>query len=188
MPQNKQMKIQWVTIDGKNVPFVLPQVWDPSINDWRITSDDYPLPTKDDLLLQKIEDLNNKVDGIIDGTTPANTRLTGSIVELASGFNDITISAGSTINLLSSVNLIEQGFTKVCVVIRMAGQLRLHFVWRDLSSPGAMLRLTERSLTAGLNGNDVEANVLSNHLNVAIVNSSNEDDGVIIRAMILGVR
>ena len=81
MPQNKQMKIQWVTIDGKNVPFVLPQVWDPSTNDWRVTSDDYPLPTKDDLLLQKINELNSKVDGIIDGSTPANTQLTGSIVD-----------------------------------------------------------------------------------------------------------
>src|SRR5690554_4651792 len=105
MPQNKQMKIQWVTIDGKNVPFVLPQVWDPSINDWRITSDDYPLPTKDDLLLQKIEDLNNKVDGIIDGTTPANTQLTGSIEVLAIDArltNFINMTAGSSISILEN--------------------------------------------------------------------------------------
>ena len=81
MPQSKNLKMQWITIDGRPVPVVLPQVWDDKKQDWVVTSDINPLPTQDDLVMQKIEELNEKIDGIIDGTTPANTQLTGSIVE-----------------------------------------------------------------------------------------------------------
>src|SRR5690625_3777208 len=80
MPENKPMKMQWVTIDGQSVPMVLPQVWNPDINDWEVTGSNKPLPTQDDLLLNKLDEIDRKVDGIIDGTTPANTQLTGSNV------------------------------------------------------------------------------------------------------------
>jgi len=82
MPENKPMKMQWVTIDGQSVPMVLPQVWNPDINDWEVTGSNKPLPTQDDLLLNKLDEIDRKVDGIIDGTTPANTQLTGSNVDI----------------------------------------------------------------------------------------------------------
>lgn len=46
MPQSKPMKLQWITINDKNIPFVLPQIWDESKQDWIVTSTNNPLPTQ----------------------------------------------------------------------------------------------------------------------------------------------
>ena len=45
-------------------------------NLWLPVSSDNPMPTKDNEIKQKIEELNEKVDGIINGSTPASTQLT----------------------------------------------------------------------------------------------------------------
>lgn len=97
MPQSKEMKIQWVKIDGRDVPFVLPQIWDESIGDWVVTSDVNPLPVnvKDGVkfpVLQSVKDADvntrlvaieksnadilEKLNGVL------NTQVTGSNVEL----------------------------------------------------------------------------------------------------------
>src|SRR5690554_6070633 len=39
MPQNKPMKIQWITVNGRQVPLVLPQTYSYKDDDWKITSD-----------------------------------------------------------------------------------------------------------------------------------------------------
>lgn len=44
MPQNKPMKIQWITVNGRQVPLVLPQTYNYDKDDWVITSDKDPLP------------------------------------------------------------------------------------------------------------------------------------------------
>src|SRR5690606_13988955 len=44
MPQNKPMKIQWITVNGRQVPLVLPQTYSYKDDDWKITSDQDPLP------------------------------------------------------------------------------------------------------------------------------------------------
>ena len=44
MPQNKPMKIQWITVNGRQVPLVLPQTYSYEIEDWKVTSDRDPLP------------------------------------------------------------------------------------------------------------------------------------------------
>lgn len=44
MPDNKQMKIQWITINGRQVPLVLPQTYSYADDDWKVTSDRDPLP------------------------------------------------------------------------------------------------------------------------------------------------
>jgi len=55
---------------------------------------------------EKLDALDQKLNGIIDGTTPANTQLTGSIVELNKevyGVSDsVLITPGSYYNLLSA--------------------------------------------------------------------------------------
>lgn len=48
---------------------------------------------------QKLEALDNKIDGIIDGTTPANTQLTGSIVKVHKLLEGATIPANSAVNI-----------------------------------------------------------------------------------------
>lgn len=38
------MKIQWITVNGRQVPLVLPQTYSYKDGDWKITSDQDPLP------------------------------------------------------------------------------------------------------------------------------------------------
>jgi len=122
----------------------------------------------------------------LTGSDGANdVRLTGSIVVLASGFIDVTVSAGSSINLLSGINLIEQGFTKIRVAVRTGGtELTLQQRWLI---GGTTVRQTHSALPTGPSGNEFEFNVLSNNLSLSVLNSSS-DDGVIIRAIVLGVK
>lgn len=52
-----------------------------------------------ELMNQKLEALDNKINGIIDGSTPANTQLTGSIVEVHKLFESTTIPPSSSVNI-----------------------------------------------------------------------------------------
>src|SRR5690625_1717446 len=45
-PHEKPMKMQWITVDGRSVPIVLPQIWDYELEDWVVTSADNPIPTQ----------------------------------------------------------------------------------------------------------------------------------------------
>ena len=115
MPQNKPMKIQWVTINGRQTPFVLPQVWNEDLQDWVVTGDVNPLPTKDDLVLSKLTDLETKLNGVLD------IQVTGSNVEqviiTATGSGSVTpgqresiivqLEAGYVYEIMSVSLLIE---------------------------------------------------------------------------------
>src|SRR5699024_5534105 len=45
-PQGKEMKMQWMTVDGRRTPIILPQIWDHEKEDWVVTSTENPLPTQ----------------------------------------------------------------------------------------------------------------------------------------------
>ena|SRR5690625_1646943 len=45
-PQDKEMKMQWITVDGRRTPIILPQIWDHEKEDWAVTSTENPLPTQ----------------------------------------------------------------------------------------------------------------------------------------------
>src|SRR5690625_231299 len=45
-PQDKEMKMQWITVDGRRTPIILPQIWDHEKEDWVVTSTENPLPTQ----------------------------------------------------------------------------------------------------------------------------------------------
>src|SRR5690625_724589 len=45
-PEDKEMKMQWITIDGRQTPVILPQIWDHEKEDWIVTSTENPLPTQ----------------------------------------------------------------------------------------------------------------------------------------------
>lgn len=44
MPENTPMKMQWITVDGRQTPIVLPQIWNHEKQDWEVTSDQNRLP------------------------------------------------------------------------------------------------------------------------------------------------
>src|SRR5699024_2698081 len=45
-PEDKPMKKQWLEVDGRMTPIILPQIWDHDKEDWVVTSEQNPLPTQ----------------------------------------------------------------------------------------------------------------------------------------------
>mgnify|MGYP006892261856 CR=1 FL=1 len=98
MPQSKQMKLQWLTIDGRNVPFALPQHWNG--DDWTITGVDNPLPTAN--YIEK-----NGIMVPVSENNPVPTQLTGSIVEEII-FDEVTITAGSSATVPADLSDVKE--------------------------------------------------------------------------------
>lgn len=93
MPQNTQMHIQWITVNGQSVPLVLPQYWDGE--KWVISSEQNPLPVKAELteiedgklnvrdvdVKAELELMKQQQQQILDRLNqPVQTELTGSYV------------------------------------------------------------------------------------------------------------
>lgn len=55
--ETKPMKMQWQSIDGRQVPFVLPQYWDSEKNDWVVTSEVDRLPVDARVTGSRVEEL-----------------------------------------------------------------------------------------------------------------------------------
>src|SRR5699024_1431629 len=45
-PEDKPMKKQWLEVDGRMTPIILPQIWSHEKQDWVVTSEQNPLPTQ----------------------------------------------------------------------------------------------------------------------------------------------
>lgn len=44
--ETKPMKKQWLEVDGRLTPIILPQIWNHELQDWVVTSEQNPLPTQ----------------------------------------------------------------------------------------------------------------------------------------------
>src|SRR5690606_17414776 len=104
MPQNKPMKIQWITVNGRQVPLVLPQTYSYKDNDWKITSDQDPLPvveygtTEGGVIVPKrVSDEGHEL-----------TQLTGSKVEEIFVFNAATMNTTSLNSQTFDVSKFQQ--------------------------------------------------------------------------------
>ena len=91
MPQNKPMKIQWITVNGRQVPLVLPQTYSYKDDDWKITSDQDPLP---------IVEYGTTAGGMVVPKRVSDeghelTQLTGSYVEYNAAQLNFSITAGA---------------------------------------------------------------------------------------------
>ena len=89
----------------------VPQRFNLDIDDWEVETTEADLVSDTDVLA-KLQELDTKVQGIIDGTTPANTQLTGSNAEqtityqrsgvMTAGTSETLVDiAGKEINLQS---------------------------------------------------------------------------------------
>lgn len=56
MPDKTPMKMQWITVDGRQTPIVLPQIWNHEKQDWEVTSDQNRLPVDARLTGSNLED------------------------------------------------------------------------------------------------------------------------------------
>lgn len=45
-PEDTEMKKQWMTVDGRQTPVILPQIWNHDKEEWVVTSEENPLPTQ----------------------------------------------------------------------------------------------------------------------------------------------
>lgn len=97
MPTSKPMKIQWITINGRQVPLVLPQTYSYADDDWKVTSDRDPLP---------IVEYGTTEGGVIVPKRVSDeghelTQLTGSNIEVARGIYDqaISVESGSALSI-----------------------------------------------------------------------------------------
>lgn len=54
-PHEKTMKVQWIEVDGRSVPLVLPQYWDNELEEWIVTGTDNPLQVDARLIGSNVE-------------------------------------------------------------------------------------------------------------------------------------
>ena len=59
-------------------PGYYPQHETNTAGEFEITGKRNPLPTTDSIVLAKLQEMDDKIQGVIDGSSPANTQLTGS--------------------------------------------------------------------------------------------------------------
>lgn len=98
--ESKPMKKQWIEVEGKMTPIILPQIWSHEKQDWVVTSEQNPLPTQ----------------------------VTGSIVELYKE-KDVEIEANSTLNL-KRIILIKHRCVFAVVRADDSHDFRLMLNWR----------------------------------------------------------
>lgn len=133
MPQNKQMKMQWIEINGVQTPLVLPQIWDADKQEWVVTSNVDPLPTLDNSVSSRLDNIEQKLDSVIDNDA-VNTQATGSIVEEAVLKRmTTTLEPGQMIesNLLDNTN---GDFSSIFVDLFAAHINRIKVVFRSFAN------------------------------------------------------
>ena len=109
--ESKPMKKQWIEVEGKMTPIILPQIWSHEKQDWVVTSEQNPLPTQ--VTGSNVEELEleNRIE------VPAGTRF-GPILVDVSDCKKIVLAARNT---TTNSNLIK--FTvRDCVAGYGAGE------------------------------------------------------------------
>lgn len=124
MPQNKPMKIQWIYHGGRSIPLVLPQTYSYKDDDWKITSDQDPLP---------IVEYGTTAGGIIVPKRVSDeghelTQLTGSVanVELIYEEKDITVNTGTIKQVGSIFNVSQYNYVFVHLEMSIIGRCKVY--------------------------------------------------------------
>lgn len=102
--ETKPMKTQWREIDGRQVPFVLPQYWDSTKNDWVVTSE---------------------VDRL-----PVDARVTGNVTEAL--LDDSNLLEKLPLGASFSRSFFIQPFKKISVGIETSGNIEISFTPQNL--------------------------------------------------------
>jgi len=98
--ETKPMKKQWLEVDGRMTPIILPQIWNHELQDWVVTSEQNPLPTQ----------------------------VTGSIVELYKN-NSVEIESNSRINLKDITKMSKKQVT-ASIRVESSHDFLLDVDWR----------------------------------------------------------
>ena len=86
-------------------PGYYPQHETNTAGEFETTGKRNPLPTTDSIVLAKLQEMDDKIQGIIDGSSPANTQLTGSTATL-----NTTVSNFPATQNVNVLNQQEQKF------------------------------------------------------------------------------
>ena len=171
MPQNKPMKIQWITVNGRQVPLVLPQTYSYKDDDWKITSDQDPLP---------IVEYGTTAGGIVVPKRVSDdghelTQLTGSNVELRLldadlGGSPITVGQGLTYTI---DNIDVKNYAKCYLGVLVENQTKwsmsLTFLNRAIYTAHTVQNITT------INQKTDFVDVLSNSARITITNNGTTD-------------
>src|SRR5690625_234520 len=88
--ESKPMKKQWIEVEGKMTPIILPQIWSHEKQDWVVTSEQNPLPTQvTGSIVEEVE--------IFNSVKIRDTSSHWELVDL-SRFKSFTLIARSTLN------------------------------------------------------------------------------------------
>ena len=96
---NGRLKRESNPVQGEK-PGYYPQHETDTAGDFETTGKRNPLPTTDSIVLAKLQEMDDKIQGIIDGSSPANTQLTGSNIE------ELIFNQREVVNTLRSDKLV----------------------------------------------------------------------------------
>src|SRR5690625_34000 len=99
-PEDTPMKKQWLEVDGRMTPVILPQIWNHDKEEWEVTSEQNPLPTQ----------------------------VTGSIVELYKN-DSVEIESNSRINLKDITKMSKKQVT-ASIRVESSHDFLLDVDWR----------------------------------------------------------
>ena len=147
MPENKPMKMQWLNIDGRQVPSILPNHWNEQKNDWDITGTKNPLP---------IANYTQNASGVWLPTSkdnPVPTQLTGSNIEEV--HEELSVPSGSIIQVS-----IENVSALIGNIFVKSDQVHDLLVYADLMCGfGVSSDTIKNSIAANWDGGSVRYNV-----------------------------
>lgn len=139
MPKNTPLPMQWLTVDGQNVPIVLPDHWDDDKKEWKTTGTGNPLP---------IANYTQNASGVWLPTSESNpmpTQVTGRNVEEIRDYS-LTVdkagnhNAGDVFARGANTVLNVEEFKDISVVIRNTGTIA--------TSTGAIQLFTKNGSTS----------------------------------------
>lgn len=175
-----------VNINGRTEKFADPQHFTGSNNEGRAkTGEKNPFPTKDDKVLAKLNEIDDRLSKIESGDTTLNTQLTGSIVELEVKqkrnllskqdlFIETTVPAMSFV-LESSVHVVG---SRLSIGIRTAGREDRFEVRYQPTSSNLDLDSTKENVPIKVEGGYRglgEVKNLTNECRIYIYNNSDVD-------------
>ena len=145
--EDKPMKKQWLEVEGRLTPVILPQIYNHEKQDWEVTSEQNPLPTR--VIGSNVEELQSYADDDMYSTVGRWRYISGVIgtgpSELVpvdvSGFNKKSIYFENNTN--HDITSIEVYGTSVATIYSSRDRVRIFSFSVANLEPGESVFITE---------------------------------------------
>lgn len=153
------MKKQWLDVEGRMTPIILPQIWNHELQDLVVTSEQNPLPTQ----------------------------VTGSIVELARNSSTTTISPGSSYSVFGDDYLRHEYKYRKIRLSAEGSQLNVEVRHRTWAGDSRSAFVESKEIEGNTNLIYMDIAIKSPYLEIVLMNGTDSDKGL-YRLSVLGVR